>query len=188
MRSPILLLMRMNAAETSASSAIADWTPLTVVPRSWTTYEMDTFISDVSTTRTNIAAASRIMSRVLPAVAGAAVVACAVMRKRPSSAGAVGSPGPARLPPRGSGGGAWERCPGGTLDREERRHDAGPDPDGERREADLRRLRAVLAPRGGVDDLLGRAAVREVEHARRPEARAELEPGLEVAARAHRDG
>jgi hypothetical protein len=33
-KSPNLLPMRMNAAETSASSAIADWTPLTVVPRS----------------------------------------------------------------------------------------------------------------------------------------------------------
>src|SRR3712207_4963699 len=49
----------MNAAETSASSAIADWTPLTVVSRSRTTAEIDTFISDVSTTRTNIAMASR---------------------------------------------------------------------------------------------------------------------------------
>jgi hypothetical protein len=35
--------IRMNAAETSASSAIADWTPLTVVCRSWTTYEIETF-------------------------------------------------------------------------------------------------------------------------------------------------
>ena len=55
MRSPTLLLMRMKAAETSASRAIADWTPLTVVPRSWTTAEIETFISEVSTTRTNIA-------------------------------------------------------------------------------------------------------------------------------------
>ena len=53
----------MNAAETSASSAIADWTPLTVVPRSWTTAEIETFISDVSTTSTNIAIDSRIASR-----------------------------------------------------------------------------------------------------------------------------
>ncbi len=74
-RSPTLLLIRMKAADTSASRAIADWTPLTVVPRSCTTAEIDTFISDVSTTRTNIAAASRIMSRVLPAAAGVAVVA-----------------------------------------------------------------------------------------------------------------
>ena len=53
----------MNAAETSASSAMADWTPLTVVSRSSTTAEIDTFISDVSTTKTNIAMASRYASR-----------------------------------------------------------------------------------------------------------------------------
>ena len=58
-RSPTLLPIRMNAAETSASSAIADWTPLTVVSRSWTTAAIETFISDVSTTSTNIAIASR---------------------------------------------------------------------------------------------------------------------------------
>ncbi len=50
----------MNAAETSASRAIADCTPLTVVSRSSTTAEIDTFISEVSTTSTNIAIASRI--------------------------------------------------------------------------------------------------------------------------------
>ena len=66
MRSPILLLIRMNAAETSASSAIADWTPLTVVSRSSTTAEIETFMSDVSTTSTNIAIASRTASRGLP--------------------------------------------------------------------------------------------------------------------------
>ena len=59
MRSPILPPMRMNAAETSASSAMADWTPLTEVSRSCTTAEIETFISDVSTTSTNIAMASR---------------------------------------------------------------------------------------------------------------------------------
>jgi hypothetical protein len=63
MRSPTLLPIRMNAAETSASSAIADWTPLTVVSRSRTTAEIDTFINDVSTTSTNIAIASRMASR-----------------------------------------------------------------------------------------------------------------------------
>ena len=63
MRSPILLLIRMNAADTSASSAIADWTPLTVVPRSCTTAEIETFMSDVSTTRTNIAIARSAASR-----------------------------------------------------------------------------------------------------------------------------
>ena len=62
-RSPTLLPIRMNAAETSASSAIADWTPLTVVSRSSTTAEIETFISDVSTTSTNIAIASRMASR-----------------------------------------------------------------------------------------------------------------------------
>jgi len=64
-RSPTLLLIRMKAAETSASRAIADCTPLTVVSRSLTTEEMETFISDVSTTSTNIAAASRIANREL---------------------------------------------------------------------------------------------------------------------------
>src|SRR6188508_2795062 len=67
MRSPTLLEMRMNAAETSASSAIADWTPLTVVPRSLTTAAIETFINDVSTTSTNIAAARRIARRGLAA-------------------------------------------------------------------------------------------------------------------------
>ena len=66
-RSPTLLPIRMKAAETSASSAIADWTPLTVVPRSCTTAEIDTFISDVSTTSTNMAMARRIASRGLAA-------------------------------------------------------------------------------------------------------------------------
>src|SRR6185503_3488583 len=77
MRSPILLPIRMNAAETSASSAIADCTPLTVVPRSCTTAEIETFISEVSTTSTNIAIASRIASRVSPddSSAGGEVVA-----------------------------------------------------------------------------------------------------------------
>src|SRR4051795_2376780 len=71
MRSAILLPMRMNAAETSASSAIAPCTSLTVVPRSSTTLEIDTFISDVSTTSTNIAIASSTASRLLPAAAAA---------------------------------------------------------------------------------------------------------------------
>src|SRR4051794_1285704 len=56
--SPSLLLTRMKAAEISASSAIALWTPLTVVSRSLTTAEIETFISDVSTTSTNMAIAS----------------------------------------------------------------------------------------------------------------------------------
>src|SRR5215213_9038821 len=57
-RSPTLLPTRMNAADTSASSAIAPCTPLTVVSRSSTTFAIETFISDVSTTSTNIAIAS----------------------------------------------------------------------------------------------------------------------------------
>src|SRR3954453_6653231 len=56
----------MNAAETSASRAMADCTPLTVVSRSCTTEAIDTFISDVSTTSTNIAIARRIARRVSP--------------------------------------------------------------------------------------------------------------------------
>ena len=63
MRSPTLLPMRMNAADTSASSAIADCTPLTVVSRSRTTAEIDTFMIEVSTTSTNIAIASKTASR-----------------------------------------------------------------------------------------------------------------------------
>ena len=62
-RSPTLLPIRMNAADTSASSEIADWTPLTVVPRSLTTAEIDTFMIEVSTTSTNIAIASKMASR-----------------------------------------------------------------------------------------------------------------------------
>src|SRR5580765_378126 len=78
-RSPILLPMRMNAAETSASSAIADCTPLAVVSRSCTTAEIETFISDVSTTSTNIAIARRTASSVSPlGSSGTAVAASAV--------------------------------------------------------------------------------------------------------------
>jgi hypothetical protein len=66
MRSPTLLAIRMKAAETSASIAIADWTPLTVVSRSCTTAEIETFISEVSTTSTNIAIARSSASRGLP--------------------------------------------------------------------------------------------------------------------------
>src|SRR6478735_11410940 len=70
MRSPTLLLMRMKAAETSASSAMADCTPLAVVSRSVMTAEIDTFIKEVSTTRTNIAMASRSIRRRLPEASG----------------------------------------------------------------------------------------------------------------------
>ena len=62
-----MLPIRMNAADTNASSAMAPWTPLTVVSRSSTTLAIDTFISDVSTTSTNIAIASNTARRRLPA-------------------------------------------------------------------------------------------------------------------------
>ena len=81
MRSPTLLPIRMNAAETRASRAIADWTLLTVVLSSLTTAEIDTFMIEVSTTRTNIAIASRIGSR-LSAAAGSATWALAVVVMR----------------------------------------------------------------------------------------------------------
>src|SRR6478735_8568276 len=92
-RSPILLLIRMNAADTSASIATADWTPLTVVSRSSTTAEIDTLMNDVSITKTNIAAARRMPWRGVPP---------------PSSSGAMRSPrrrcrGDVRASPRGVG-------------------------------------------------------------------------------------
>ena len=82
MRSPTLLPMRMNAAETSASSAMADCTLLTVVSRSSTTAAIDTFISDVSTTSTNIAMAKRSGSRrsVVGAPAGSFVIGSVTAR------------------------------------------------------------------------------------------------------------
>src|SRR4051794_9533862 len=85
MRSPTLLPTRMKAAETSASSAIADWTPLTVACRSRTTDEIDTFISDVSKTSTNIAIASRIASAGLNGVSsGARAATDSTIRSLPS--------------------------------------------------------------------------------------------------------
>src|SRR5215217_1355847 len=57
--------MSMNDADTSASSAMADCTPLTVASRSRTTAEMETFINEVSTTSTNIAIESSNASRQL---------------------------------------------------------------------------------------------------------------------------
>src|SRR4051812_48207676 len=89
-RSPILLPIRMNAADTSASRAIALWTLLAVVPRSCTTAEIDTFISDVSTTSTNIAIARRIARLRSPAAASAGGVA-------PFSVTARGSRPPGRV-------------------------------------------------------------------------------------------
>src|SRR3954454_17969994 len=75
MRSPTLLPMRMNAAETSASSAIALCTLLTSVWRSCTTALIDTFMIDVSTTSTNIAMQRRRARRGLPS---AVVVSSAI--------------------------------------------------------------------------------------------------------------
>src|SRR4029453_215672 len=66
MRSPTLPPIRMNAAETSASRAIADWTPLTVVSRSSTTAAIGRFTSDGSAKSPNIAIASRMARRGLP--------------------------------------------------------------------------------------------------------------------------
>src|SRR5688572_18797131 len=56
----------MKAADTRASIATADWTPLTVVSRSSTTAEIETFMNDVSMTKTNIAIARRMPRRGVP--------------------------------------------------------------------------------------------------------------------------
>src|SRR5215467_7417087 len=86
-RSATLLPIRMNAADTSASSAIADCTPLAVVPRSCTTAAIDTFMNDVSTTSTNIAIASRIASFLFPdAGASASIVRHCALRSAERSA------------------------------------------------------------------------------------------------------
>src|SRR4051794_35012085 len=65
-RSPSLLPMRMNAADTNASNATAACTPLAVVSRSRTTAEIDTFINEVSMTNTNIAIESSRPRRGVP--------------------------------------------------------------------------------------------------------------------------
>ena len=88
-----MLPMRMNAAETSASSAIADWTPLTVVSRSSTTAEIDTFMSDVSTTRTNIAIASSSPSRGFAWATSAVPASIAGVGHRRSCSIPIGQPG-----------------------------------------------------------------------------------------------
>src|SRR4051794_1479625 len=86
MRSATLLLIRMKAAETSASSAIADCTPLTVVSRSSTTAEIETFMSDVSTTRTNIAAASSTANRELGGACSGTGMLASLVTGPPSAA------------------------------------------------------------------------------------------------------
>ena len=99
----------MNAADTSASRAMADWTPLTVVSRSSTTAEIETFISDVSTTRTNIAIESRMASFCPPA--GGAVA---------SGVGKASMVGRSRVTRRHPawGGSGPPREAGGCVDRE----------------------------------------------------------------------
>src|SRR3954464_7793 len=95
--------MRMKAAETSASSAMADWTPLTVVSRSRTTDEIETFISDVSTTSTNIAIASRMASREV--LAASSDTGRSLERRSDYAAvGGGGAAGPVGAPGRA---GAW---------------------------------------------------------------------------------
>src|SRR3954465_7024698 len=102
MRSPVLPPIRMKAAETSASSAIAPCTPLTVVPRSSTTAEIETFISDVSTTRTNIAIARSSASRPLN---GTVRVASASMAQPSTTGSPCGPPaGDETLTRHGAGG------------------------------------------------------------------------------------
>ena len=71
----------MKAADTSASIATADWTPLTVVSRSRTTAEIDTFMNDVSMTNTNIAAASRMASREVLAASAGSWLAASLMNE-----------------------------------------------------------------------------------------------------------
>ena len=83
-RSPILLPIRMNAAETRASRAIAAWMALTSMPRSSTTAEIETFMIDVSTTSTNIAIARRIGSARLGAGAAGACASTAAVMSGPS--------------------------------------------------------------------------------------------------------
>src|SRR3954471_12626883 len=62
----------MNAAETSASKAIADWMVLTEASRSSATAVIDTFMIEVSTTSTNIAIARSAERRPLPVGPGGA--------------------------------------------------------------------------------------------------------------------
>jgi hypothetical protein len=125
----------MNAAETSASNAIADWTPLAVVSRSWTTAEIDTFISDVSTTSTNIAIASRIARRWSPwdssATAGIepSTVICAPANIIPREQGP--QRGAARAKGSGAGGSTICRYAAGVgVDFGRARQRRGTDPGG----------------------------------------------------------
>src|SRR3954464_3909293 len=159
-RSPTLLLIRMNAAETRASSAMAACTPLAVVSRSLTTAEIETFISEVSTTRTNIAIARRIARVWSPEdsadVAGAAVVLTGRVCSPP---GGGASP---CLDDRVARGGA------GSLRRDERAPDAkhlGHRPGLERAACRFVRDRSVGRLRDRAEPPLAEVRVEAVEDA-----------------------
>ena len=94
MRSPIFELVRMKAADTRASRAIADWTPLAVVCRSLITAEIDTFMSDVSITKTNMAMASKRASRGLPSSRCSTGVSEAVLTTHPTVDPGLSTRGP----------------------------------------------------------------------------------------------
>ena len=66
-QSAIALEALVSAAFILIGSKVGDWTFETVVSRSSTTAEIETFMSEVSTTSTNIAIASRSGSRLLGA-------------------------------------------------------------------------------------------------------------------------
>src|SRR5437868_2136797 len=65
---------------------MAVWIPVTVVPTSWATVAIDTFITELSSVMRNCAAAS--VSKTLPAPFAAVVVAptCSIRRMLPASA------------------------------------------------------------------------------------------------------
>src|SRR3954452_5430110 len=84
----------MNAADTSDSIATADWTPLTVVSRSRTPAEIETFMNDVSMTKTNIAAARKMPSR-----GSAAVCSSELMPENLPRGRRVSCPEVRRVPP-----------------------------------------------------------------------------------------
>src|SRR3954447_7893929 len=137
--------IRMNAADTSASSAIVDWTLLAVVPRSCTTAEMDTFMKDVSTTRMNIAAESNSVS-VRPLAAGATR---AGVGRAVSAAPAM----PAHLTASGCGGHHADRTTAAAAAAILPRHARSTDPRGCADPAAARQLledARRLAARGGA--------------------------------------
>ena len=84
----------MNAAETSASSAIADCTPLTVVSRSRTTAEIDTFINGGVDHHTNIATASSSPSSRMPVDSWGKRVLPHPLTRRPRGVSVAAQAGP----------------------------------------------------------------------------------------------